>query len=78
MVEKVQERDILNQVRHLFVGDDTGLLKKVKLTAKKTAKEISVEYGGEREITKRRKLSDGEIEVTKVKRGPGKLSEEDN
>jgi len=35
MVEEVKERDILSQVRLMYVGDDTGLLKKVKLTAKR-------------------------------------------
>ena len=78
MVEAVNERDLLNQVRHLFVGDDTGLLKKVKLTAKKIEKEHTISYGGERTATKRRRLSNGEEEKVEVKRGPGALSETDN
>ena len=48
MVEEVKERDILHQVRQLFIGDDTGLLKKVKLIAKKIEKEYTTSYGGER------------------------------
>ncbi len=59
MVERVEERDVLSQVRQLFVGDDTGLLKKVKLIAKKVEKEYVTTYGGPRTMTKRRKLSDG-------------------
>ena len=78
MVEEVKERDILNQVRHLYVGDDTGLLKKVKLIAKKIEKEYTTSYGGERTITKRRRLSDGEEEKIVVKRPAGALSTEDN
>lgn len=62
MVEEVKERDVLNQVRHLFVGDDTGLLKKVKLIAKKVEKEITTSYGRPRTITKRRRLDNGEEE----------------
>jgi len=77
-VEEVKERDVLNQVRHLFVGDDTGLLKKVKLVAKKLEKEYTTSYGGERTITKRRRLSDGEEEKIVIKKGRGVLSEQDN
>ena len=78
MVEAVNERDILSQVRHLFVGDDTGLLKKVKMTVKKQEKEYTTTYGGSRTVTKRRRLSDGEEEKVTVQRGRGALTEEDN
>ena len=61
MVEEIKERDIFRQVRTLFVGDDTGLLKKVKLTAKCQEREITMSYDKTRErtVTKRRKMSDG-------------------
>ena len=78
MVESVSERDLLSQVRHLFVGDDTGLLKKVKLTAKKIEKEYTTTYGGARSTIKRRRLSNGEEEKVEVKRGPGALSAADS
>ena len=78
MVEEVKERDIMSQVRMMYVGDDTGLLKKVKLTAKRTELEHTTVYGGLRTITKRRKLDNGEIEeVTFQKRG-GALTAADN
>ena len=62
----------------MFVGDDTGLLKKVKLTAKRCEKEITTIYGGTRSQIKRRKLNDGEEEKVVIHRGRGALSEADN
>ena len=35
MVESLKERDILNETRSIYVGDDTGLLKKVKVVVKR-------------------------------------------
>ena len=78
MVEEVKERDIINQVRHLYVGDDTGLLKKVKIIAKKIEKEYTTSYGVERTSVKRRRLSDGGEEKVVLKKGPGALTAEDN
>lgn len=78
MVEEVKERDIMNQVRLMYVGDDTGLLKKVKLTAKRQEKVYTTTYGGVRTITKRRKLSDGEEEKVVIQRRGGALKAEDN
>ena len=78
MVEEVKERDILSQVRHLFVGDDTGLLKKVKLTARKQEREITTKYGGRRTQVKRRRLSNGEEQEIIVEKKQGVLGDADN
>ena len=82
MVEQVDERDLLSQVRHLFVGDDTGLLKKVKLTAKMLEKKYTTSYGQPRTqmVKKRKKTEDGdeEVQVEEVKKGPGALNADDN
>ena len=48
MVETSNERDIINETRTLYVGDDTGLLKKVKLSIKRQEKTSTVSYGQER------------------------------
>ena len=82
MVNAVNERDLLSQVRHLFVGDDTGLLKKVKLTAKKLEKEYTTSYGMPRkvDVKKRQRTEDGEeeVKIETVTRRPGALGAEDN
>ena len=78
MVEEVKERDILSQVRLMYVGDDTGLLKKVKLTAKRQEKVYTMVYGGPRTIVKRRKLADGDEDKVVITRPGGVLKPEDN
>ena len=82
MVEQVDERDLLSQVRHLFVGDDTGLLKKVKLTAKMLEKKYTTSYGQPRtQMVKKRKKTedrDEEVQFEEVKKGPGALNADDN
>lgn len=78
MVEEIKERDVMCQVRHLYVGDDTGLLKKVKLNAKKLEKEYITTYGKPRTITKRRKLEDGQEEEVVIQKAPGVLGAGDS
>ena len=36
MVEKITKRDLLVESKTAFIGDDTGLIKKVKVVAKRT------------------------------------------
>lgn len=45
MVEKKEQRDILNECRYAYIGDDTGLLKKVKIVAKRTEETQTITYG---------------------------------
>ena len=48
MVESINERDILNETRTVYVGDDTGLLKKVKLVVKRSENTSTIAYGQNR------------------------------
>ena len=68
----------MSEVRTLFVGDDTGLLKKVKLTAKKVEKEHTTSYGLPRQGNKRRRTDDGEEVVEVYEKPAGALGKEDN
>lgn len=77
MVEAKQEHDILDRTVQAFVGDDTGLLKQVKITAKCTQVSHSMIYGGG---TKRIKTVIDELgnkqEIVIARKG--KLNAEDN
>ena len=53
-------------------------MKKVKFTCKKTEKEYTTTYGGDRRSIKRRKLEDGEEEKVEVVKRPGALGKEDS
>jgi hypothetical protein len=44
MVESRSQRDILTDTKTVYVGDDTGLIKKVKVTAKRTEETQTIEY----------------------------------
>lgn len=79
MVERTEKRDIVNTTKFAFIGHDTGLLKKLKLSIRREETAHIVTYGhSNRTIVKRRKLEDGEEEKVTVKRGRGALTEEDN
>ena len=45
MVESRSKRDILNESRYAFIGDDTGLLKKVKINARRVEETQTITYG---------------------------------
>lgn len=76
MVETTKKRDIITDSRIAYIGDDTGLIKKVKMIAKRVETTRTVEYiaGG----NKRRKT----IETDKPKAweyvNPSKLGPHDN
>lgn len=77
MVESKQEHDVLNRSVSLFVGDDTGLLKQVKLQAKCTVVSLTVDYGDSSK--KRMRTVVGEDGTKRdVEARPGKLNVNDN
>ena len=79
MVESQHERDILNETRTIYVGDDTGLLKKVKLVVKRQEKTSTVSYGQEgRTQVKRRRMSNGEFEDVVIAKKKGVLTAVDD
>ena len=79
MVESQIERDILNETRTVYVGDDTGLLKKVKIIVKRQEKTSTVSYGQEiRTQVKRRRMSNGEFEDVVIEKKKGALTAEDD
>ena len=79
MVESQIERDILNETRTVYVGDDTGLLKKVKIIVKRQEKTSAVSYGQEiRTQVKRRRMSNGEFEDVVIEKKKGALTAEDD
>ena len=81
-MESKSEHDVLNRSVIAFIGDDTGLLKKVKINAKCTVFSHLVAYGeGSR---KRRKIEqpvldqDGNPIERVYAQKPGKLTLADN
>ena len=79
MVESVEKRDIVNVAKILFVGHDTGLMKKVKLNMKRQQNTHRVSYGQAKRIQfKRRKNEDGDEEKVTIERSRGRLTAEDD
>lgn len=77
MVETKTKRDTLTE-RHLaYVGDDTGLIKKVKIIAKRVEETQTIRYDVERP-DKRKTVDDDGNPVLLPKRRPGVLGAEDN
>lgn len=44
MVEQTKKRDILTDARVAYIGDDTGLIKKVKMIARRIESTQTIEY----------------------------------
>jgi hypothetical protein len=75
MVESKSEHDVLNRTLTAFVGDDTGLIKQVKVQAKCTVVSHLTSYG----TAKRMRMVTGEDGVKReVEARPGALTAEDN
>ena len=70
MVESKSQRDNLNRTVSAFVGDDTGLLKHVKIAAKCTVVSHTIQYGQKRLKT----VKDEHGNQEQVEARPGKLS----
>ena len=63
----------------VFIGHDTGLLKKVKVSMKREENAHLVSYGQDRRTqVKRMKLDDGEEKKITIEKGRGTLSAADN
>ena len=77
MVESKAEHDVLNRSVSLFVGDDTGLLKQVKLQAKCTVVSHTIDYG-ETAKKRMRTVVDEDGVKRDVEARPGKLNAHDN
>ena len=77
MVESKTEHDVLNRDVVAFVGDDTGLLKQVKILAKCTVVSHSINYG-ESSKKRMRYMVDEEGKKVEVEARPGKLNADDN
>ena len=76
MVESKSERDVLNRTVTAFVGDDTGLLKQLKIQARCTVVSHLTSYGTG---TKRmRTVIDEEGTRREVEAKPGALTADDN
>ena len=61
MVEALEQRDIVNANQIVFVGHDTGILKKVKLQIKRQQKIHTVTYGtNSRPADKRKKVDNNQ------------------
>ena len=77
MVESKSEHDVLNREVLAFVGDDTGLLKQVKIQAKCTVINHAINYG-EKNRKRMRLVTDEEGKKVEVEARPGKLNSSDN
>ena len=75
MVESLEERDILNLTKTLYIGHDTGQLKKVRLSAKKSEQTKSVSYANR---IKRVKTEDGETKEISIPKKGGVLTSADD
>lgn len=75
MVESKEEHDVLNKTLTAFVGDDTGLLKQVKITAKCTVVSHGLSYGAKKRM---KTVVDENGNKQEVEARPGKLNPEDN
>ena len=75
MVESMKERDILNVARNIYAGHDTGQLKKIRISAKKSEQTKSVSYANR---IKRVKTEDGEVKEISIPKKGGALTEADD
>ena len=74
MVESKSQRDILVDSRIAYIGDDTGLIKKVKVVAKRVEETQTIDYAQTRY---RKKVGDQGNEIL-IKKRPGALNASDN
>ena len=74
MVESKSQRDILVDSRIAYIGDDTGLIKKVKVVAKRVEETQTIDYAQTRY---RKKVDDQGNEIF-IKKRPGALNASDN
>jgi hypothetical protein len=74
MVESKSQRDILVDSRIAYIGDDTGLIKKVKVVAKRVEETQTIDYAQTRY---RKKVDDQGNEIL-IKKRPGALNASDN
>ena len=74
MVESKSQRDILVDSRIAYIGDDTGLIKKVKVVAKRVEETQVIDYAQTRY---RKKIDDQGNEIL-IKKRPGALNASDN
>ena len=74
MVESKSQRDILVDSRNAYIGDDTGLIKKVKVVAKRVEETQTIDYAQTRY---RKKVDDQGNEIL-IKKRPGALNASDN
>ena len=72
-MEQKSKRDLLVSKHTAFVGDDTGLIKKVKIIAKRTQETLTVRYDLEERQPRKKYNSDGTFEIK-----PNTLNAEDN
>ena len=73
MVETTEKRDIVSEARFAYIGDDTGLIKKVRITAKRIEETKVIQY------TKAAKQREKEEKKrTFVYTRPNTLGESDN
>lgn len=75
MVETIKKRDIISDSRIAYIGDDTGLIKKVKMIAKRIETTRTVEYDTK---NKRRKTTEDDKPKTWEYVRPNKLGPQDN
>lgn len=77
MVEAKTKRDILVESHTAFIGDDTGLIKKVKVIAKRIEETQEIKYDVPRPDL-RRKVDDYGNAIVLKPRKKGALGEKDN
>jgi len=77
MVEHQSKRDVLFESRTAFIGDDTGLIKKVKIVAKRIEATQTVQYDVPRP-DRRRKIDESGKEIVIERKRPGALNANDN
>jgi hypothetical protein len=76
MVEQQTKRDVLAQSQIAYIGDDTGLIKKVKVVAKRTEETNMIRY--DVAMPARRKVDAQGNEVVIERRKNGALDAADN